>query len=334
LTVTATDSVNISGKSQGDVARGLLSSNDTSSGLFSTASGLGPAGQIIVSTPTLTVGSGGKISVSTTGDGPAGDIQLNAGRLTMTGGGLFSSAEGAGPGGNINVGAGQVQLSSGATISAKSTGTGLAGNVTIEADTLQSQDSFITTEARQADGGDVDIRAGKLVRLSGSEITTSVGQGEGKGGNITIDPQFVVLNNSQIRADAFGGPGGNITIVTDVFLSSESILSASSALSAPGTINVQAQVSDVSGNLARLPEAVLQAAALLRASCAARLSEGKSSSLVVAGREGQPPEPGGFLPRPFVESKPALARVGPAEEVRWETLPPISLAVLDPKCLR
>ena len=58
-----------------------------------------------------------------------------------------------------------------------------------------------------------------MIRLRDSQITTAVGSGRGAGGNITIDPEFVVLENSQISANAFGGPGGNITIRAGVLLS-------------------------------------------------------------------------------------------------------------------
>jgi len=60
----------------------------------------------------------------------------------------------------------------------------------------------------------------------------------------------------------------------------------------------EARFTDVSSSLAQLPADVLQAQNLLRAACAARTGEGKTSSLVVAGREGMPPEPGGLLSSP------------------------------------
>jgi hypothetical protein len=158
----------------------------------------------------------------------------------------------------------------------------------------------VTTQARQADGGNISVTAGRMVHLIKSRITTSVESGTGQGGNITIDPRFVILDNSEIRADAFGGPGGNVRIVADVYLTTDSAVSASSALGVPGAINIQATTTSVSATLARLPEAVAQAATLLRASCATRFASGKASSLVVSGREGLPLEPGSFLASPLV----------------------------------
>src|SRR4029450_3518446 len=128
------------------------------------------------------------------------------------------------------------------------------------------------------------------------------------GGNINIDPQFLILNNSKILANAFGGPGGNINITADVFLvnsggmfppSLNGIVDASSALSTPGTVTIEATFTNVVGSFFQLPSTPLEATELLRASCAARFAGGKTSSLVLAGRDGLPLQPGGLLPSPL-----------------------------------
>ena len=209
------------------------------------------------------------------------------------------------------------------------------GDLTINAaNTFRSVNGSVTTNASQADGGNIFLTAGSMAHLIKSQITTSVGSGQGKGGNITIDPRFVVLDNSQIRADAFGGPGGNVKIVADVYLTTDSVVSASSTLGVPGTINVQASTTNVSATLARLPEAVAQAATLLRASCAARVAAGKASSLVVAGREGVPLEPGGYLPSPLMVEELGSAGLSRSEGHYWETFPRLSSVVLAPACSR
>jgi large exoprotein involved in heme utilization and adhesion len=200
--------------------------------------------------------------------------------------------------------ANQVQLSDGAVISAKSTGTGNAGNILINAsDSLVMQNSSITTETTQSDGGDIHIQVGRLVQLTDSQITASVQGGTGNGGNITIDPQFVILQGSQIIANAFGGNGGNILIVAGVFFADPfSTISASSTLGISGTVSIQAPVTSLSGTLAPLPGEIVQATELLQARCAARIAGGTSGSFVVAGRDGLPPEPGGLLPSPLYQA--------------------------------
>ena len=205
---------------------------------------------------------------------------------------------------------------------------------------LTMRDASITTQSTLADGGNISVTTnGSQVYLLGSQIATSVQSGVGTGGNIRLGSgdhpvEFIILNNGQIRADAFGGPGGNISIFADTFLTSDSVLSASSALAAPGVVNVQARFTNLSGNVTQLPESVLQAAALLRAACAARLSAGKSSSLVVSGREGVPLEPGGVMPSPLIaetSSDLAPSRAG-GDGHEWEPVPAGWRVSLRSKC--
>ena len=125
------------------------------------------------------------------------------------------------------------------------------------------------------------------------------------GGNITIDPQFVILEGSQIIANAFEGRGGNIQIqAQQAFLADPaSQVSASSALGINGQVDIQAPVTSISGAVAPLPQSFAQPAELLRTRCVGRLREGAVSRFVVGGRDGVPLEPGSLLLSP-------LARVG------------------------
>jgi hypothetical protein len=215
---------------------------------------------------------------------------------------ISSSSFGTGRGGNVTVAATeQLELSTGGTISASSSGKGDAGSIMIQAGKIfRSRNGAVTTEAEQADGGNIQLTVGSLVDLRDSQLAATVKSGVGKGGNITVDPRFVILEGSQIRADAFGGPGGNVRIVSDVFLRDPaSLVSASSALGIQGTVDIRAPVTSLSGAVAPLPQAFVSAAALLPARCTARLSGGRNSSLVVGGPEGLPLDPGGMLPSPL-----------------------------------
>jgi hypothetical protein len=132
-------------------------------------------------------------------------------------------------------------------------------------------------------------------------VTTSVRGGAADAGNLTLEAPFVVADGSAIVANAFGGRGGNILINAGVFLADPvSLVSASSALGLQGTVNIQAPVTSLSGTLAPLPQTVVSIAALLPARCAAQLSGGTYSSLVLGGRDGLPAEPGGVLPSPLI----------------------------------
>jgi filamentous hemagglutinin family protein len=263
------------------------------------------ADTISVSGRSPTSGTGSAITTSTLGDGNGGDVSLSAGK--------------------------SVGIVNGGLVSADSLGgTGLAGNINITAgNQIVMTDGSVSTRAVTADGGNITLNAPNLIQLTDSQVTTSVESGVGTGGNITIDPQALILNNSQILANAFGGPGGNINIVADVFLvnnngqlptSLAGIVDASSALSTPGTINIEATFTNVTSEVVQLPETPLKATELLRAACAARFVGGKTSSLVLAGRDGLPPQPGGLLPSPLYlagKDAPATARINGFDPSRY-----------------
>jgi large exoprotein involved in heme utilization and adhesion len=202
----------------------------------------------------------------------------------------------------MTVQAPRVELTDGATLSAESTGLGNAGNVTLTlSDTFVSTHGSLVTRATQADGGNIHITAPQMIRLRDSQITAAVGGGpETVGGNITIDPQFVLLQNSQIVATAFQGQGGKIDIqAQQAFLADPASLvsaSASSKLGIDGQVDIRAPVKSISGAVAPLPQAFAQAATLLRSPCAARQHEGTVSTLVECGRDGVPATPDGVLP--------------------------------------
>lgn len=273
--------------------------------------GAGSSADSILITGLDSTGNASGINTATSQSLPGGDITLNARTVTLQNGGTLNSTT-AGTtleavGGNITINSSQsVQLSNGAHISASSTGPGNAGNVSIDAgNQLILQNSSITTQAAQASGGKIDIRVVNLVRLINSTISTSVLDGAGGGGDIFIDPDSVILQNSQILAQAIHGAGGNITIFTPLFLAdSSSLVSASSQFGLNGTVTIQSPASNLSGSLGTLSSKTQQAQSLLTQRCAA-LANGQASSFVVAGREQLPADPGSWLTSPI-----ALAALG------------------------
>ena len=149
-----------------------------------------------------------------------------------------------------------------------------------------------------------------MVHLKDSEITASVGGGAStSGGNISIDPQFVVLDHSKIIANAHEGQGGNIQIVSNVFLADPfSVVDASSALGIDGTVDIRAPITEISGTLVPLAEDFVSAFELLREPCIARIRGGKYSSFIVSGRDGLPVEPGRLLASPMLQERAIATR--------------------------
>ncbi len=253
-------------------------------------------------------GAGSGIFTNTVGTGAGGSMNILTQSLTLQNGGTLSAAtSGTAPsatGGSISVNAmDQVTLTGGASITSNSTGPGNAGNVVINAgQLLEMQNSSITTQASQASGGNIRVQAIDQVHLVNSTISTSVLGGTGSGGNITIDPNAVILQNSQILAQAVQGAGGNISITTNLLLpDNASVISASSEFGQNGTITIQSPISPASGKIIPLSQKPLIPTSLLSQRCAA-LAGGNFSSFTVAGRDRLPAEPGGWLSSPLAVS--------------------------------
>jgi large exoprotein involved in heme utilization and adhesion len=250
-------------------------------------------------------GAGSGVFTNTEDTGAGGSISINANAVTLHNGGTISASTSgttsAATGGSVSISAGQfIQMNDGAAITASSTGPGNAGNIFIDAGPqLVMQNSSIKTEAAHSGGGDIEIRAVDLVQLGNSTVSTSVLGGTGSGGNITIDPNIVLLQNSQVIAQAVQGTGGNISITTNLLLpDSTSLISASSQFGQQGTISIQSPVAPASGKIIPLSQKPLIETALVSQRCAA-LAGGNASSFTVVGRDSLPVEPSGWLSSPL-----------------------------------
>jgi filamentous hemagglutinin family protein len=284
--------------------------------------GIAPAGVVDINTGSLAINSGGEIRSSSGADtqpvnGFALAPSLTDGTITVqgqtgtgsqadsvtidgTGSGIFTESNGSRPGGDINLLTSQsVVMTSGASISASSTGTGNAGNIQINAgNQLAMTNSSVTTEATQSSGGAIKITTtpSGAVQLTDSTITASVLDGTGGGGSVDIDPEFVILQNSQILAQAVQGPGGNILITTNLLMpDTSSVISASSQFGQQGTISIQSPISPASGKIIPLSQRPRIVTTLLSQRCAALAGGGNASSFTVAGRDSLPGEPNGLV---------------------------------------
>jgi filamentous hemagglutinin family protein len=283
----------------------------------------GNAGEINVKTPLLAMSGNVVISSSTIGDGDAKQVNINVDRLDLynsakirsnsgmngTGQGgtininsnqidlndpntsISTNTLGFGTAGNIRITATQLNLGNQATISSSSSGTGDAGSIEIiDLNEFRSRQASVTTEATQADGGNITLRAEDLVFLKDSAITASVKQG-GNGGNIDIDPVFTILDNSRIIAQAEDGTGGNIKITTDfLFASGNSIIDASSNTGINGQVIIEALDREVLSSVETLPATFLDATSILSKPCASR-ADRQSIQFVVREYEVLPQAP-------------------------------------------
>jgi hypothetical protein len=300
----------------------------------SNLTGPGEAGNIVVETPRLTLTDRGSMTSTTDGPGKGGSIIVkppdgggmssNEVVISGPGSGLFTDTTADGASGEIDITARKVVLTDGGTVSAKATGAGDAGNLTIALGSFTSQNSSLSTEAEMSDGGNIELTATGVVDLFKSTITAEAmgpAQSGSDGGNVAILANDVALNKSAVLANAFGGDGGNIDIVAKVFLAStDSIVDASSELGIDGEVNVDAGVRVLTGTLAPLPDVFLSGVDLLRDRCAARHREGRTSSFILGGRDRVPTEPGDSLPSPQYPKKPYSSGHGLELQKRLDTI--------------
>ncbi|WP_353570394.1 filamentous hemagglutinin N-terminal domain-containing protein [Candidatus Albibeggiatoa sp. nov. BB20] len=254
--------------------------------------GTGKAGDITIAAENFTLQSGGNVNISTLGLGLSGVIKINVtdtlrlsghsdasnlryydfvneqlgGSLALLGvkptdviGATKINASvinlGAESAGNIEIQAGHIDLFDGAEITGEHRGFGHAGQISVQADDIHLNNSKITTETfGGGGGGNIQLTTSTILNLTQSDITTSVGKGLGQGGDIGINrPVFIVLNQSQIIAQADAGDGGNIWIVADQFLKSpSSLVSASSRLGIDGNIEIISPDETISSGLLTL----------------------------------------------------------------------------------
>ena len=228
-------------------------------------------------------------SRSTTAAGKGGNIHAQFGTLALEGGSISATTAGPGAGGSVFVEAGNITLAQASSIEAAATRTGTAGSVTLTSATTiaLSDGSSITVRSALSDAGSIRLIAPQRIALQDSTILAEAGL---NGGDVFIDPQFVILDHSLISANAILGAGGNIILISDTFLASESAITASSEASVQGTIDIQSPDAQLANALTALPGGILGTDIRLSERCPMRLSAELSSFLVI-GRGGLPPAP-------------------------------------------
>jgi large exoprotein involved in heme utilization and adhesion len=311
--IVASATSTASGNAGSVTANALQITLMTGAEIASTTAGTGAGGSVDVTTPgALALGGGAQIAASAIGlqSGSGGSVTVAANSLTVKGGAqIASTTAGLGKGGNVSVTVASdiVLPDPGPQITARSTGSGDAGSITVSAHRLlMNNNAAISTDAAEtstANGGNITLNVRDFLYLTSSEITTSVKGETGNGGNIMIDPQLVILNRSNIIAEAVEGHGGNIMIDAGEYIASaDSKVSATSQKGISGTVEIGGPRVDVNGTLVVLSSELRSTAEVLRSSCAAQ-SGRPQSTLVEAGRGGQPQDPDATLPALYIAGR-------------------------------
>ena len=217
VNINATDFVQFDGKTKNGFPTGVFSAVAPNAE--------GKAGGISITTDSLEVTNGARVSASTSSSGEAGDITLNVSEnITLAGSatGIFASTSenSTGKGGSIIIDPKIMTIRDGARIAVNSQGEGIGGDIELAAGFLTLDNGTISAETRSNTGGNIDLNLQDVLLLrNGSQISTTAGFQEfgGDGGDISIDVPngFIVAlpnENSDITANAFSGNGGQITI--------------------------------------------------------------------------------------------------------------------------
>ncbi|BAY81249.1 filamentous hemagglutinin-like protein [Calothrix parasitica NIES-267] len=180
----------------------------TNSGVInSSTSGKGNAGNITFNANTFETANGGRVTTNTNSSGDAGTITLNIkDKITLSGSelptGLFANTSpiSSGKGGSINIDPRLVVIEDGAAVSVGSEGIGNAGDINLQAGTLRLDNGFITAQTASTQGGNIELQISDLLLFrNGSRITTTAGNQQfgGNGGNININSKFIVAPQNE-----------------------------------------------------------------------------------------------------------------------------------------
>ena len=228
IQINATDSVSFSG----------------GSGLLAPTSGQGNAGDVTITASGAIsfdgVGVNGLPSgvnsevLEVVGNGLGGNIKIRAGSLSLTNGArLSSSTSGQGNAGDIIINADNTvsfdSSSAASNVSFRAVGRRKGGNINIQARSLSFNNAaLISSTFGQGDAGNIQINATDSVSFSGSSTLRTQTAGQGNAGDVIITAGDVVSFDGQ----GAGFPSGIISIVER-----PQIVSSRKA----GNINIQAR---------------------------------------------------------------------------------------------
>jgi len=132
-------------------------------------------------------------------------------------------------------------------------------------------------------GGNITIEVIDTIYLRDATLTASAGGSEAgdNGGNIFIDPIFLILDNASIVAQAFAGNGGIIELISENYIADiNSYLDASSELGNDGEVRITSLDNSVTGVLGVLSADFDAVSDISGDACSARNAANRSSLMI------------------------------------------------------
>ena len=201
------------------------------SGLFASSEGSGNAGDLEITTTELLVTDGARVSAETLAQGEGGSLIIDASESVQVIGtsvdgqnasGLFASSSGSGKAGNLTIETGELLILDGAEVTVSSP-QAQAGNLTITANSLLLNQGTISAETAKSGsdpegGANITLNVSDLLLMRNESLISATALEQANGGNITINTPFLIAlppegpEGSDITANASQGNGGRVKI--------------------------------------------------------------------------------------------------------------------------
>ncbi len=279
----------------------------------------GNAGNINIETQKLTVSDGAQIGAGTLGQGNAGNLTISASEFIELSGinnvrsGLSANAlVEDGNGGDLQIFTKDLIIRDGATVNVSNfpsvealaePGTGEAGNLTIEANSLSLENGGRIDAATQAgNGGNITLQIADDITLRNNSFISARALQDANGGNITIDTNFIIAfpgGNNDIIANAQQGQGGNINITAESLFGIEerplnpntNDINASSEFSLDGNVTINTPDLNPVRGTTELPQNIVAPEQTTAQACQANREIAAKNRLNILGKGGIPPAP-------------------------------------------
>jgi filamentous hemagglutinin family protein len=207
--------------------------------------------------------------VGTSGTGNGANININTPVLMSSKSLITTSTYGAGDAGNITINAtDSVSILQASELTADTFSSGNSGNIIIAAPTadilIDGENTFVSTEilppeetassdtssiVNTEQGGNITIQ-GRNVSATNSAIVSTLTDGKGDAGDLTIDTNQLIVKNSIISTSSNGsGKAGNLDITADESVDISGTINTEESISAAGLFTSTGDGNGAAGNL-------------------------------------------------------------------------------------
>ncbi len=218
ITINATESIELAGSPQlrqlpyqTNIASAVAPPIEPYKSLFNlTAAPSGSSGDLTINTPNLRLYDGAIISVEHLGSGIAGNMNVNADRISIKNGSYIVASSISGQGGDLRIQASTLLLNQTSRISTTAGGSGDGGNIRLNVPLIVGvNNSDITANAFQGMGGKIQITTQGLLGLKFRPKITPEN-------DITASSQFGVNGTVQVNTIGVDPNSGLVALPIDI----------------------------------------------------------------------------------------------------------------------